>query len=282
MFTSLTNRRNALRSIISSCVALWAAVSLSPLTSSAQTSSAQTTSAKPAIVLVHGAWADASSWDAVIPMLKRAGYTVYAPPNPLRGLSWDAATISYFLKSISGPVILVGHSYGGAVISVASASDANIKALVYIDAFVPDEGENTLQLANLRAPSGLTPKTFVPVLIPNSRNADVYVKPASFPSVFASDLNDITASTMAVTQRPITLAALTDKAPVAEGWKTIPSWYVVGDADRVIPPVNELFMARRAKSKITHVADGGHTSMISHPDATVNAIMEAAHSTMKR
>jgi pimeloyl-ACP methyl ester carboxylesterase len=236
----------------------------------------QSDRAKPAIVLVHGAWADASSWNSVIAQLHTTGYTVYAPPNPLRGLASDAAAIATFVKSISGPVILVGHSYGGAVISVASPSDPNVNALVYVDAFVPDEGESCLSIlaSSPPPPEGL----FTSAPFATGGDADVYFTPTYYGAAFASDLPAATASLMAVTQRPLTASALNDKAPAAEGWKTIPSWYVVGDADLVIPPAVQLMMAQRAKAHITHVG-GSHPSMIQHPEATVDAIIAATHAT---
>lgn len=231
---------------------------------------------KPTIVLVHGAWADGSSWNGVIARLLRSGYTVYAPPNPLRGLASDAETISTFVKSIPGPVILVGHSYGGAVISVAAPSDPNVKALVYVDAFAPDESESPLSLLASYPPPPKDFFTVVPFAAGN--NADVYLAQKYYGPVFASDVPAATASIMAVTQRPLTNSALNEKAPAAEGWKTIPSWYVVGDADKVIPPPLQMIMAQRAKAHITHV-QGSHPSMIQHPEATVAAIIAADRAT---
>jgi pimeloyl-ACP methyl ester carboxylesterase len=232
--------------------------------------------ALPAVVLVHGAWADASCWNGVITQLHTAGYTVYAPPNPLRGLASDAATIAAFVKSIPGPVILVGHSYGGAVISVASPSNPNVRALVYIDAFAPDEGESCLSILASSPPP--PDDLFTPVPFAAGGDADVYFTPKNYGAVFASDVPAAMSSIMAVTQRPITGTALNEKAPSAEGWKTFPSWYVVGDADLVIPPPVQLMMAQRAKAHITHV-QGSHPSMIQHPEATVAAILAAVDGT---
>jgi pimeloyl-ACP methyl ester carboxylesterase len=232
-------------------------------------------SGRPAIVLVHGAWADASCWNGVIAQLQTE-YAVYAPPNPLRGLASDATTIATFVKAISGPVILVGHSYGGSVISVASPSNPNVKALVYIDAFAPDEGESCLSiLAGSPPPDDL----FVPVPFATGGDADIYFNPKYYGAVFASDVPATSSSLMAVTQRPLTASGLSDKAPSAQGWKTIPSWYVVGDADLVIPPAVQLMMAERAKAHVTHV-DGSHPSMIVHPEATVEAVRAALHATV--
>jgi len=233
-------------------------------------------SAKSAIVLVHGAWADASCWNGVIPRLHTAGYTAFAPPNPLRGLASDAATIATFVKAIPGPVILVGHSYGGAVISVASPSGPNVAALVYIDAFAPDEGESCLSILASSPPP--PPDLFTPVPFATGGDADVYFTPKYYGAVFASDVPAEISAVMAVTQRPLTGSALNEKAPSAQGWKTIPSWYVVGDADLVIPANIQLMMAQRAKSHITHV-QGSHPSMIQHPEATVDAIMAAVQQT---
>jgi pimeloyl-ACP methyl ester carboxylesterase len=231
---------------------------------------------KPAIVLVHGAWADASCWNGVIAQLHTAGYTVYAPPNPLRNLASDAATLVTFVKSISGPVILVGHSYGGAVISVASPSTPNVNALVYVDGFAPDQGESCLSILASSPPPPAD--LFTPVPFATGGDADLYFTPKYYGAVFASDVPAAAASLMAVTQRPLTASALNEKAPSAEGWKTIPSWYVVGDGDLVIPPSVQLMMAQRAKAHISHVS-GSHPSMIQHPEATVAAVTAAVHAT---
>ncbi len=235
----------------------------------------QSATAKPSVVLVHGAWADATSWNGVIAQLQSAGRTVYAPPNPLRSLASDAATIAAFVKAIPGPVILVGHSYGGAVISVASPGIANVKALVYVDGFAPDEGESCFSI--LPPNAGAPPDLFTPVPLANG-DVDLYFTPKYYGVVFASDVPPAASALMAVTQRPLTAGALNEKAPAAEGWKTIPSWYVVGDADLVIPPPVQLMMAQRAKSQITHV-NGSHPSMIQHPEATVAAITAAMNAT---
>jgi pimeloyl-ACP methyl ester carboxylesterase len=235
-------------------------------------------SQKATVVLVHGAWADASSFDAVIGLLQTAGYTVYAPPNELRSLASDAKVISTFLKTIDGPVILVGHSYGGAVISVASVGNPNVKALVYVDAFVPDAGESP---GSLLAPYPAPPKDFFTAVPFGSGGVDVYIAQKYYGPVFASDVPAPKAAAMAAEQRPLTQAALTDKAPEDEGWKSIPSWYVVGDADLVIPPALQLKMAERAKAHISHT-DGSHPSMVEHPEATVAAIMAAMSATQTR
>jgi pimeloyl-ACP methyl ester carboxylesterase len=243
--------------------------------------SASPAGGKPTIVLVHGAWADGSSWNGVIKPLQDAGYTVLAPPNELRGPANDASVISTLVKSIPGPVILVGHSYGGFVISMASAGNPNVKGLVYVDAFVPDGGET---LVSLLAGGPPPPKDlFVPIPFTTAtgKDADLYFNTKYFGPVFATDVPTAMSSLMAVTQRPLAASAFNEKAPDAEGWKSIPSWYVVGDGDLVIPPAAQLSMATRAKAHISHVPGGSHPSMIMHPEATVAAIEAAAAATMK-
>jgi pimeloyl-ACP methyl ester carboxylesterase len=232
---------------------------------------------KATVVLVHGAWADASSFDAVVRQLQTAGYTVYAPPNALRSLSSDASVISTLLKTIKGPVILVGHSYGGAVISVASVGNPNVKALVYVDAFAPDAGESP---GSLLAAYPAPPKDFF-TAVPFGGGVDIYITQKYYGPVFASDVPAPQAAAMAAEQRPLTQAALTEGAPENEGWKTLPSWYVVGDDDLVIPPALQLKMAERAKAHISHT-HGSHPSMIEHPDATVAAIEAAMSATHTR
>ena len=238
----------------------------------------------PNIVLVHGAWADGSSWSRVTSRLQEDGFTVYVPPNPLRGLSADSAYIASFLSTIAGPVILVGHSYGGAVITNAAAGNPNIKALVYIDAFVPDQGESLLQLAGTPPPPGQTGSclggdptqvfNFVPYPGAPAGDFDLYIKPSLYPSCFANDLPNKQAATLAASIRPIALSALAEPSGTP-AWKTIPSWYLVGTLDRVIPPYAQRFMAQRANAQTVEVR-AAHPSMISHSDATTDLIEKAA------
>jgi pimeloyl-ACP methyl ester carboxylesterase len=197
-------------------------------------------------------------------------------PNTLRGLSADAAVISTYLKSVPGPVVLAGHSYGGSVITVASADAPNVKALVFVDAFAPDAGESVQsELASAPPPP---PDFTIAVPIPGSSNdADLYVNSKYFGAVFASAEPADVAARLAVTQRPFAARCLTDKTPEAVGWKTIPSWYVIGDADKVIPPDIQLKFATRAKSKVYHVPGGDHPSMIGHPEVAAAAIRDAAN-----
>src|SRR6059036_4014040 len=236
---------------------------------------------KPSIVLVHGAWADGSSWSRVVGLLQVQGYTVYVPPNPLRGLASDSAYIASFLQSITGPIILVGHSYGGAVITNAATGNPNVKALVYVDAFAPDEGESLASLSSVPPPPGQSPSclagdptkvlNFVPL---TGGDVDLYVKPSLFPSCFANDLPPNEGAVLASTQRPFALSALPQPSGVP-AWKTIPSFYLVGTIDNVIPPFAQLFMAQRANATIVQVR-GSHLVMISHPEAVVDLINQAA------
>src|SRR6266516_4526427 len=235
---------------------------------------------KPSIVLVHGVWADGSSWSRVVSLLQVQGYTVFVPPNPLRGLASDSAYIASFLQTITGPIILVGHSYGGAVITNAATGNPNVKALVYIDAFAPDQGESLASLSSVPLPLGQSPSclsgdptqvfNFVPL---TGGDVDLYVKPSLFPSCFANDLPPNEGAVLASTQRPFALSALSQTSGVP-AWKTIPSFYLVGTIDRAIPPFAQLFMAHRANATIVEVR-GSHLVMISHPRAVADLINQA-------
>jgi pimeloyl-ACP methyl ester carboxylesterase len=239
---------------------------------------------RPTIVLVHGAWADGSSWNGVTPRLQAEGYNVWVVPNPLRGLSADAAYVASILKTIPGPIILVAHSYGGAVITNAATGNPNVKALVYIDGFALDEGESVLQLAGMPPPPGQSqscvsgdPATlFNAVPYPGAQNGDVdlYIKPEVFPSCFANTIAAKQAEVLAASQRPVALSALAEPSgPPA--WKAIPAWYLVGTLDNVIPPYAQLFMAQRAHAQIVQVK-APHPAMLSVPNAVADLIETAA------
>ncbi len=238
-------------------------------------------SPKPTIVLVHGPWADASSWSAVIKRLQTAGYAVDAPPNPLRGLAQDTASVSAFLATVAGPIILVGHSYGGAVITDAASGDNNVKALVYVDAFAPDAGESLLQLVAGQPGSALAadPATvFNVVPIPGGGgDVDTYLKPELFRAAFAADLPARQAAELASRQRPLAASA-TQQPSTEPAWKTIPSWYLIGVDDKVLPAAEQLDMARRAGSHITQI-HASHVSLISHPGAVESLVERADHAT---
>ena len=234
---------------------------------------------KPTVVLVHGAWAAASSWSRVIKRLQSHGYTVYAPPNPLRGIASDSAYLASFLKTIPGPVVLVGHSYGGAVITNAATSDPEVKALVYVDAFIPDQGQTLLQLVSAEPGSYLAAEDptmvfdFVP-FGPGAGDVDVYVKPSVFPDAFANGLSPKLAAELASSQRPLALSALQEPSgPPA--WATIRSWSVIGTQDHVIPLAEQVAMSTHAGSEITEI-DAPHLSMLADPGDVTHVIVEAA------
>ncbi|MFF3754541.1 alpha/beta fold hydrolase [Streptomyces sp. NPDC002018] len=234
--------------------------------------------ARPTIVLVHGAFADASSWGEVVPLLQHDGYRVLAPANPLRGLPGDTAYLASVLRSIEGPIVLAGHSYGGAVISGAAVGNPHVKALVYINALVPDKGEVLSVLSSRYPGSELTPALKqVPFTGPNgSTGTDLYIRPERFRPVFAASLTPAAAAVLAATQRPITAQALADAAgPVA--WRTIPSWALVSTQDRALPPELERFEARRARSHTVEI-NAPHLVMLTHPKAVRSLILDAARS----
>jgi pimeloyl-ACP methyl ester carboxylesterase len=231
--------------------------------------------AKPTIVLVHGAFAESSSWNGVVAKLERDGYHVIAAANPLRSVASDAAAVSTVIKSVPGPVVLVGHSYGGAVITEAANGNANVKALVYVSAFAPDAGENSLDLTGKFPGSTLAGALAAPVPL-SGGGSDLYIDQAKFPQQFAADVPLAQAKLMAATQRPVTQAALSE-APQAAAWKVMPSYAIYGSADRNIPPLVLKFMADRAHARETVVIDGAsHVVMVSHPDAVAAVIEKAA------
>jgi pimeloyl-ACP methyl ester carboxylesterase len=238
---------------------------------------------QPVIVLVHGAWADASSWSSVISELQHRGFTVYAPPNPLRGLPQDSAYLHQFLTqnaALQGqPVVLVGHSYGGAVVTNAAVGAPGVRALVYVDAFIPDEGDTIGGLASAEPGSCLGNEAFNPVPYPGAPSGDVdlYIKPDLVPGCFATGLPASQAAVIAATQRPLTASAFTEPSG-HPAWKTIPSWAVIGTGDQVIPPAELTFMAKRAGAHITDV-NAGHLSLVSEPSVVIGVILQAVEAT---
>jgi len=241
-----------------------------PLLASAQTSVAT----KPTIVLVHGAFADSSSWNGVIGRLQADGYPVIAAANELRSVATDAANVHSVLESVHGPVVLVGHSYGGSVISEAASGAGNVKALVYVAAFEPDVGENAAELSARYPGSSLGPTLAPPVALADG-GKDLYIQQDKFHAQFAADVPASQAALMAAGQRPVTDAAL-HEASTSAAWKTIPSWSIYGSADLNIPPAALKFMAERAHSRKTVVIkDASHVVMVSHP-AEVAALIEQA------
>ncbi|MET0231109.1 MAG: alpha/beta hydrolase [Rhodanobacteraceae bacterium] len=231
--------------------------------------------AKPTIVLVHGAFAESSSWNGVIGRLEKDGYTVIAAANPLRSVKSDAAAIASVVASIEAPVVLVGHSYAGSVISEAAVGRANVKALVYVAAFAPEIGETASALSGKFPGSTLGAAIAPPVPLAGGGN-DLYIRGDAFRSQFAADVGEAEAKLMAATQRPITDAALNEPS-TEPAWKSTPSWFVYGDQDRNIPAAAIAWMAERAHAKQSVAIRGAsHVVMVSHPDAVAKVIESAA------
>jgi pimeloyl-ACP methyl ester carboxylesterase len=236
---------------------------------------------RPTIVLVHGDWADGSSWRAVTKRLINGGYNVVVPPNPLHGPVEDSAYLKSFLKTIQGPIVLAAHSYGGFVTTNAAVGVTNVKALVYIDAFIPDEGDTLFGLVPGSCLAADPTKVFNEV--PVAGGADLYLQAApnppypGFAECFANGVNPETTALLAATQRP----AFSNQATESSGppaWKTIPSWSLIGTQDHVVPPDRQEFMSKRANAAIETV-NAGHLSLISRP-ATVTKMIEAAAAAM--
>lgn len=230
---------------------------------------------KPTIVLVHGAFADASSWNGVVKILEGHGYPVVAAANPLRSVKGDAQYVGGIVDSIKTPVVLVGHSYGGLVISAAANGRANVKSLVFVAAFAPEEGESALALSG-KFPGSTLGGTLAPPVPLASGGNDLYIQQDKFPDQFAADVPKDEARIMAATQRPIADIALNELA-TAPAWKTVPAWFIHGDSDKNIPPQALEFMAQRAKSRETVVVKGAsHVVMVSNPAKVAKLIEQAA------
>jgi len=231
---------------------------------------------RPTIVLVHGAFAESASWDGVVDRLQAEGCNVVAAANPLRGLASDAQSVSDLVRTIEGPVVLVAHSYGGAVISNVDREAGEIVGLVYVNGFAPEHGEHCFQLAAMFPGSMLGEETVRPV--PRSDGTtDFYVATDSFHDVFCQDVSAPQAARLAVTQRPATQEALTEPSGDHPLWKDVPSWFLIGEDDRIIPAELQRFMAHRARSQRTVAVEGAsHALPVSRPDAAVHPILEAA------
>ncbi|MDF6021289.1 alpha/beta hydrolase [Streptomyces sp. JH34] len=235
---------------------------------------------KPTVLLVHGAWADSSSWSPVIDRLQARGYPVQAIANPLRGLASDAAYVKSRIESIGGPVVLVGHSYGGAVIGEAATEEPEVKALVYVAAFTPDKGESLGALVARNPGSHATPDALNPVPFAMGNGVsgvDLSIKPDKYRDVFAASLSAREANSLAAVQRPINAAALEETATNA-AWRAVPSWYLVTRQDHALPPATQRFMAGRAHAHTTEV-DAPHAVMLTRPGTVADLIQRAATAT---
>ncbi|MFF0515449.1 alpha/beta fold hydrolase [Streptomyces sp. NPDC004250] len=233
---------------------------------------------KPTVVLVHGAFADSTSWNGVIDKLRHDGYPVVAVANPLRSLSGDSTYLKDVLAGIEGPVVLAGHSYGGSVISNAATGNKNVKALVYLAAFLPEKGESAVDLSG-RFPGSTLGEALRPVPVTNpdgSQGTDLYIRNDKFRHQFAADVSRYKTDLMAVTQRPVTEAALAEGAG-EPAWKTIPSWVLVATKDLNIPAEAQEFMARRAGAETTTVRSS-HAVSVSQPGKVTGVIEDAARS----
>jgi len=227
------------------------------------------------IILVHGAFAESASWDGVIDPLTDAGHTVIAAANPLRSLATDAHAVSDLVRTVDGPVVLVGHSYGGAVITAVDRDAGDIAGLLYVNAFAPDSGESSLTLSEMYPGStlgdALQPRQL------SDGTTDLYITADKFHDVFAADVPAAQAARMAATQRPVTLEALQEPAGDRPLWKELPSWFVVGGEDRTIPGALHHFMADRAQARrVVEVPGASHAVAVSHPEETARLILEAA------
>lgn len=230
---------------------------------------------KPTVVLVHGAFADSSSWHGVVSRLQKNGYPVVAPANPLRGLSSDADYLKQLLATVSGPVVLVGHSYGGSVITNAAVGNPNVTDLVYVAAFAPDAGESVLGLSS-QVPGSTLPESLAPPVPLGDGSHDLYIRQDAYHGQFAADVSPAKAALSAVTQRPVRDAALAEGSG-APAWKTIPSWFVLAGADKNIPIAGQRLMAERAGSRHTVEVDtASHSVAVSHPDVVSDLIDKAA------
>lgn len=276
--------------LFAAMVMVFPATACSPGTGSASATaarrpaSAPSCGTKPTVVLVHGAWANESSWSGEVERLQRAGYVVRAVTNPLNGLDTDAASVAEFLRTIPGPIVLVGHSYGGSVITNAAADLPNVKALVYVDAAAPAPGEATGQLSGKGSALAAPPGSLYEMVTSTKSSAGdtrLYLKEKVFRLSFGPDLAKQTTGALWASQRPAAMTAFTTPLAAA-AWRTIPSWYVIGTADKIITPQSQQAMARRAHARVSFVQGGSHLTLISHPEAVTRQILAAVHATCAR
>ncbi len=255
-------------------MALVAAIGVLTLASGGPLARAAEPTEATTIVLVHGAFAGSSSWNPVIAKLAADGYPVIAAANPLRSLKTDADYVARIVASVHGPVVLVGHSYGGEVISMAAYGADNVKALVFVAGLAPEAGESAASLGE-RFPTGTLGQALADPVPQADGSKDLYIIQAKYWSQFAADVPEAAAVEMAATQRPITQGALAE--PAGPGaWKTLPSWFIWGSADKNIPSALHAFMAQRAGAReAVEIKGASHVVMLSHP-AEVAAMIERA------
>jgi pimeloyl-ACP methyl ester carboxylesterase len=236
----------------------------------------------PTIVLVHGAWADATGFDPEIRALRGRGYTAIGFANPLRDLRGDATYLAEFLRTLTGAIVLVGHSYGGNVISVAATGNDQVKALVYFNGWMCDQGESQQELLERFEGSLVGPSIRpVPFTGPDgSEGADLYLDPEAFREAFAADVDAERAAVMAAAQRPYAAAAFAAAPSGPLAWKTLPCWYLLGTEDKAIPPALQRFMAERANATIVEVP-ASHVSFVSQPEAATQLILQAVDATSR-
>ena len=235
---------------------------------------------KPTIVFVHGAWADATGFDAEIRALQSRGFRAIGFANPLRDLAGDATYLAEFLRTVTGPIVLVGHSYGGNVISTAAAGNDQVQALVYFNGWLCDEGESQQELLE-RFEGSLVGPSIRPVPFTNpdgSEGADLYLAQEAFREAFAADVDPETAAVMAAAHRPYAAAAFAAAPSGPLAWKTLPCWYLLGTEDKAIPPALQRFMAERANATIVEVP-ASHVSFVSQPEAATQLILQAVEAT---
>jgi len=237
------------------------------------------TSEKPTIILVHGAFAESASWAGVIRLLQAEGYPVIAWANPLRGVKSDSSYLASLIDSIKGPVVLVGHSFSGMLITNAATRKKNVKGLVFVAALAPDAGETANDLLS-KYPGGTSGSALGPPVTLENGAHDLYVQPEKFPAQFAADVPASTAELMAVTQRPIVDTAFGEPSgPPA--WRSIPSWFIHGTGDKNLPVATVEFMAKRAGAKkVVEIKGASHLLLVSHPEETAGLIVEAARQTV--
>jgi pimeloyl-ACP methyl ester carboxylesterase len=236
---------------------------------------------KPTVVLVHGAWADTSSWDGEVSALRKQGYDARAIANPLENLTTDAEYVKSFLATVNGPIVLIGHSYGGSVITNAAEGNPNVKALVYVDAAAPDVGETNGSLSGSDSALKQRPESELFDKVPYSGApagaVDLYLKKDVFLQNFGNDLPADVATQLWATQRSASTSAFETPSKFA-AWRTIPSWYFISSGDQIITPTSEKAMAERARSHVTIFDGGSHLTLISHPDAVTAVIQQAIDS----